>query len=192
MREFYHCVCHVDCRLYQPKNVSLTVHDDSLWATDSQCTLRMLHYTPMDAETATKMTTPDENGRIFWRAGAHTDWDCVTLLFQRVGQAGLECCSNPRDASKDGARWTPIDPVEGGIAVNIGDMLARWSNGRLYSNLHRVRMPTPEECTPPSSRYSIAFFAQADKGAMIKTDGVHEPISAGDYILSRIQSNFAK
>ena len=103
----------------------------------------------MDAELSRKLTTPDENGRIFWRAGAHTDWDDLTLLFQRVGQAGLECCSNPRDASKEGSRWTPIDPVEGGIAVNIGDMLARWSGGRLYSNLHRVRMPTEEECTPP-------------------------------------------
>ena len=28
--------------------------------------------------------------------------------------------------------------VEGGIAVNIGDMLSRWSDGRLYSNLHRL------------------------------------------------------
>lgn len=146
----------------------------------------------MTAETAKQLTTPDKNGRIHWRAGAHTDWDCVTLLFQRVGQAGLECMANPRVARQEGARWTPIDPVEGGIAVNIGDMLARWSSGRLYSNLHRVRMPTPEECTPPSSRYSIAFFAQADKMALIETDGVHEPITAGDYILSRIQSNFEK
>lgn len=169
----------------------------SLNVEDGQCTLRMLHYTPMDAETAKQLTTPDEQGRIHWRAGAHTDWDCVTLLFQRVGQAGLECMSNPRDFSKNNgatssSRWTPIDPVEGGIAVNIGDMLARWSNGRLYSNLHRVRMPTPEECTPPSSRYSIAFFAQADKAVLLETDGDAESITAGDYILSRIKSNFAK
>lgn len=141
---------------------------------------------------AKQLTTPDEKGRIHWRAGAHADWDCLTLMLK---QAGLECMSNPRDAAKEnGARcWTPIDPIQGGIAVNIGDMLARWSNGRLYSNLHRVRMPTPAECIPPSSRYSIAFFAQADKSGLIETNnGVHEPITAGDYILSRIQSNFAK
>lgn len=153
--------------------------------------MRMLHYTPMDASTAKQLTTPDEQGRIHWRAGAHTDWDNLTLLFQRVGQAGLECCSNPRDATKEGARWTPIDPVEGGIAVNIGDMLARWSDGRLYSNLHRVRMPTEGECTPPSSRYSMAFFSQADKSALIEC-GEHAPITAGDYIMSRVMSNFSK
>lgn len=170
-----------------------------MWAPDCQCTLRMLHYPLMDAKTAQQLSTPDEGGRVVWRAGPHTDWTCVTLLFQRVGQAGLECCSNPRDVNNKGSsRWTPIDPVEGGIAVNIGDMLARWSNGRLNSNLHRVRMPTEQECTPPSSRYSIAFFAQADKSAVMEgadgnDDGQEEPVlTAGDYILSRVQSNFAK
>ena len=51
-------------------------------------------------------------------------------------------------------------------------------------------MPTREECTPPSSRYSIAFFAQADKKTVIASRD-SEPITAGDYILSRIRSNFA-
>ena len=89
------------------------------------------------------------------------------------------------------ARWAPVDPVEGGVAINIGDMLARWSDGRLYSNLHRVRMPTAEECSPPSSRYSIAFFAQSDKATMIRSKD-SEPMTAGDYLLSRIRSNFEK
>jgi isopenicillin N synthase-like dioxygenase len=168
----------------------LIANSHRLWSEDGQCTLRMLHYLPMDVDTLRKLTTPDEEGRIHWRAGPHTDWDNVTLLFQRPGQAGLECCSNPHDSGKD-RYWAPIDPVEGGIAVNIGDMLARWSDGKLYSNLHRVRMPTEQECTPPSSRYSIAFFAQSDKSAVIESK-TSEPITAGDYILSRIQSNFSK
>ncbi|CAB9530261.1 UPF0676 protein C1494.01 [Seminavis robusta] len=162
----------------------------TLWAPDGQCTLRFLHYPPMEPETAKQLTTPDEQGKIHWRAGPHTDWDNVTLLFQQPGQAGLECCSNPHDTTKGERRWTPIDPVEGGIAINIGDMLARWSDGRLYSNLHRVRMPTVEECTPPSSRYSIAYFAQSDKATVIRSKEGEDPITAGDYILSRIRSNF--
>jgi len=40
-------------------------------------------------------------------------------------------------------------------------------------------------------RYSIAFFAQADKGCVIKSQK-SEPITAGDYLLGRIKSNFAK
>lgn len=116
--------------------------------------------------------------------------DNLTLLFQRPGQAGLECCSNPHDKNK-AAQWTPVDPVQGAVAINIGDMLARWSDGNLYSNLHRVRMPTMGECTPPTSRYSIAFFAQSDKAQVIRSKD-SEPITAGDYILSRIRSNFEK
>jgi len=54
-----------------------------------------------------------------------------------------------------------------------------------------VRMPTPEECTPPRSRYSIAFFMQADKQQLIECEE-YEPITAGDYILGRIKSNYAK
>lgn len=91
------------------------------------------------------------------------------------------------------------DPVEGGVAVNVGDMLSRWSDGRLLSNLHRVRMPElpaaateeaeAEDCSAAAARYSLAFFMQADKSAMIERTK-YEPITAGDYILGRIKSNF--
>ena len=27
-----------------------------------------------------------------WRAGAHTDYDCLTLLHQRPGEHGLQLC----------------------------------------------------------------------------------------------------
>jgi isopenicillin N synthase-like dioxygenase/tRNA(Arg) A34 adenosine deaminase TadA len=167
----------------------LIANSHKLWSEGGQCTLRLLHYPSMELDTLHELTKPDADGRIHWRAGPHTDWDNVTLLFQRPGQAGLECCSNPRDEGKEERFWSPVDPVQGGIAVNIGDMLARWSAGKLYSNLHRVRMPTEAECT--TSRYSMAFFAQSDKSAVIESEK-SETITAGDYILSRIQSNFAK
>lgn len=109
----------------------------------------------------------------------------MTLLFQREGEAGLECAPNPKANSPS---WLAVDPVPGAVAVNIGDMLARWSDSRLLSNLHRVRLPRNlAECG--RSRYSIAFFAQADKAHLIESTQ-HEPITAGEYILGRIQSNF--
>jgi len=154
-----------------------------LWSNDGQCTLRMLHYPPVQDPSAVPAG--------YWRAGAHTDWCCLTLLFQLPGNEGLECAANPRAEARGGPGWMKVDPVEGGIAVNIGDMLGRWSDGRLLSNLHRVRMPTPEECKPPRSRYSIAFFMQADKSALIQCEE-HAPITAGDYILGRIKSNFSE
>lgn len=153
----------------------------TLWADDGQCTLRMLHYPPV----GTAEVLPPN----YWRAGPHTDWCCVTLLFQRPGNEGLECAANPRGgASSGGAGWLKVDPIEGGIAVNIGDMLSRWSDDRLLSNLHRVRMPAPAELSKP--RYSIAFFLQADKKVVIESK--HGKITAGDYILGRIRSNFEK
>tara|TARA_B110000305_G_C19340816_1_gene589021 strand:- start:418 stop:1050 length:633 start_codon:yes stop_codon:yes gene_type:complete len=89
----------------------------TLWGPDGQCTLRHLHYPPMSAEHVSSLPKGS------WRAGAHTDWCCVTLLFQRVGETGLECAANPRG---DGAtEWAPVDPVQGGVAVNVGDMLSR-------------------------------------------------------------------
>ena len=110
----------------------------------------------------------------------------VTLLFQRPGQTGLECCANPVTATcKDDMYWTAVDPVPGGIAVNIGDMLARWSDGKLHSNLHRVRLPA--DASQP--RYSIAYFAQSDKRTVIQSTQ-YAPMTAGDYILSRLHSNF--
>jgi len=154
----------------------------NLWVHDGQCTLRLLHYPPVKPETL----PPN-----YWRAGPHTDWCALTLLFQLPGNEGLECASNPNAKAPDSAPWLKVDPVVGGISVNIGDMLARWSDHRLLSNLHRVRMPTPEECTPPKSRYSMAFFMQADKHVKIECETM-ETVTAGDYILGRIRSNFAK
>ena len=101
----------------------------TLWADDGQCTLRLLHYPPAPKEDIIRLR---ECGH--WRAGAHTDWDNLTPLFQRSEDRGLECCANPRVvADANDCRWAEVNPVEGRIAVNIGDMLARWSDGRLFS-----------------------------------------------------------
>lgn len=148
-----------------------------LWNDDGQCTLRLMHYPPAD-----EALLAEKN---LWRAGAHTDWGCITLLFQRVGEDGLECRADPRGDAK----WIEVPPVEGGITVNVGDMLRLWSDERLLSNMHRVRMPrTPEECR--RSRYSVAFFLQADKSALIESR--KSSVSAGEYFAGRINSHFDK
>ncbi|XRB04152.1 dioxygenase [Pycnococcus provasolii] len=154
----------------------------TLWADDGQCTLRMLHYPPIEGGKD-KLAKLAEDGH--WRAGPHTDWCNLTLLYQRAGESGLECAPNVRAAAD--TAWVAVDNVDGGIAVNVGDMLGRWSDGRLYSNLHRVRMPKPEEAH--KGRRSVAFFMQADKKALIECSQ-HDAITAGDYILGRIKSNF--
>ncbi|MEP3348729.1 MAG: 2-oxoglutarate and iron-dependent oxygenase domain-containing protein [Marinomonas sp.] len=150
-------------------------HDPS--QEDYQSTLRLLHYFPTEGVT--------EQGNI-WRAGAHTDFDCLTLLFQHEGHGGLQVCPGAEAETK---RWTNIPPLPNVITCNIGDMLMRWSDDKLISNLHRVRLPRVDEYC--GSRHSIAFFCQANKAQIIQGPEKHyEPISAADFLNQRIQANF--
>lgn len=144
-----------------------------------QSTLRLLHYLPM-----TDAKPEDFTG---WRAGAHTDFDCLTLLHQRTGQGGLQLCPGKESTELE---WTDVEPLPGVITCNIGDMLRRWSDDQLLSTLHRVRMPRADEYQGP--RYSLPFFCQANKDAMIQGPAkVYEPISAHGYLQQRIAANFA-
>ncbi|MFW5824268.1 MAG: isopenicillin N synthase family dioxygenase [Marinobacter sp.] len=149
---------------------------------DYQSTLRLLHYLPLARDAA-----PDES---IWRAGAHTDFDCLTMVFQQEGQGGLQV-SPGKDAEGKGDQreWFTVTPKDDLITCNIGDMLMRWSDDRLKSTLHRVRMPKPGEYNGP--RYSLAFFCQANKEVIIQgPEKKYPPISARDYLLQRIQANF--
>ena len=105
-----------------------------------QSTLRILHYLPM-------ATADLQLGD--WRAGAHTDYDCLTLLHQRVGEYGLQLCPGAEAADRDPNAplgWTDVEPAAGTVTCNIGDMLMRWSDDQLPSTLHRVRMPRADAC----------------------------------------------
>ncbi len=144
-----------------------------------QSTLRLLHYFAL---------TPEQRRQAGpWRGGAHTDFDCLTLLFQRAGQGGLQVCPG---AEMQGEAWTAVPPLENRITCNIGDMLMRWSDDRLKSNFHRVAMPGAED--DQGGRYSIAFFAQGNRDAVIEGPQRKYPaITAGDYLNQRVAANYS-
>ena len=101
------------------------------------------------------------------RIWPHTDFEVLTLLFQT--RPGLEVCpglraSNAADAL-DESKWFPVDPVPGAITCNLGDALQYWTDGRIKSTYHRVRVPRPDEFQ--GDRYSLAYFANA---------GLHTPL----------------
>jgi isopenicillin N synthase-like dioxygenase len=117
--------------------------------------LRMLYYPPL---SATDASTEDV------RAGAHSDYGSITMLFRLRGQAGLEILTRdntwaPVPVSPPGTENDPAPP----ILVNIGDLLSYWTNGLLRSTVHRVVFPGPGKGvvdgeTASEPRYSIAFF----------------------------------
>ena len=151
-------------------------HDKS--SPEYQSTLRLLHYYAIPAEVQDKLD--------LWRAGAHTDFDCLTLLYQRQGQGGLQVCPGKEFEAQE---WTSIPPEEDLITCNIGDMLMRWSDDLLPSNFHRVKNPQPGEYMGP--RYSVAFFCQANRDAVIEGPNKKYPaITAGDYLRQRVAANF--
>ncbi|EFY94420.2 gibberellin 20-oxidase [Metarhizium robertsii ARSEF 23] len=117
--------------------------------------LRLLHYPAADNASGT------------WRAGAHTDIGCLTVLFQRDKQDGLEICTGRESHTgfDVGHSSTPIPAHTGPIVVNIGDMPMAWSDDRLKSNFHRVRA-REVGYSPP--RYSIAYFNQARRGFIVQ------------------------
>ncbi len=151
-------------------------------AAEYQSTLRLIHYLGMED------AKPEDFK--FWRAGAHTDFDCLTLLHQNTGQGGLQLCPG-KDVDGRALAWTDVPPVSGVVTCNIGDMLMRWSDDKLLSNLHRVRMPKPGEYLGP--RYSMAFFAQANMDTVLQgPEAKYDPMTAHDYIQMRLGSNFSK
>lgn len=166
-----------------PDDYFVKAHDVS--EPDSQTVARLLHY----FETPQSTT-----GEIWHRAGAHTDWDFVTLLFQKAGQSGLEICPG-REVSTSfgyGDTWTKVepDPECNAIICNIGDLLMSWSDDRFKSTFHRVKAP----CEPGDyygERYSIAYFNQPRKSSKIQGPLKKYPMVTGEeFTRNAMQRNF--
>lgn len=101
--------------------------------------------------------TPPEPGQL--RAGAHTDYGTLTLLRQdAVG--GLEVTTREGE-------WVGVESIAGAFVVNIGDLLAGWTNDRWRSTLHRVTDPPATAEGGYERRFSMPFFHNANWDAQV-------------------------
>jgi isopenicillin N synthase-like dioxygenase len=122
------------------------------------------------------------------RNGEHTDFGSITLLMAEDRPGGLQIMGT------DG-RWHDVAPVAGTFIVNLGDMLAQWTNDRWRSTLHRVVNP-PTAASADSRRLSVVFFHQPNLEAMIETipsciapgnPQRYDAVSAGAYFAAKLQ-----
>ncbi|MXN19567.1 isopenicillin N synthase family oxygenase [Pseudooceanicola sp. GBMRC 2024] len=139
-------------------------------------TLRLLHYPPQFGEIDDRQIG----------IGAHSDYECFTILAQDDIHALQALNAN--------GEWISAPPLPGHFVVNIGDQMARWTNGLFASTVHRAINRSGKE------RYSIPFFFGPNYDAEITplescVDADHpaqfEPITSGAYINSRFEATFA-
>ena len=126
------------------------------------------------------------------RAGAHTDYGTVTVLRADDAPGGLEVLV----PSPEGDRWTAVPLVPGSLIINLGDAMARWTNDRWRSTLHRVVTPDAGVAAT-SRRQSIAFFHNANWDAVIECIPTclaagesprYEPVTAGEHLMSKFRA----
>jgi isopenicillin N synthase-like dioxygenase len=114
--------------------------------------------------------TAPEPGQL--RAGAHSDYGSLTILKTEDRPGGLQVCNAAAD-------WVDVPVVDGAFIVNIGDLMARWTNDRWVSTLHRVVNPPPSRAAE-SRRQSLVFFHNPNYDALIEClptcrDPAHPP-----------------
>jgi isopenicillin N synthase-like dioxygenase len=91
--------------------------------------------------------------------GAHTDYGIVTILWADAVEPGLQVLDRK-------GRWHDAAPMPGNLLINIGDMMARWTNDRWLSSLHRVKPPVNAQGQLVRRR-SAAFFHDGNADAMV-------------------------
>jgi len=93
------------------------------------------------------------------RAGMHTDYGTLTFVRGDDTPGGLQVKHRQGD-------WIDVHIPPDGFCCNIGDLMARWSNDRWVSTLHRVAVPPLD--TTPTDRISLVFFQNPNPDTVIR------------------------
>jgi len=91
------------------------------------------------------------------RMGAHSDYTTFTVL-HADSVAGLQIIDT-------NGKWIDVVPTPGSLLMNVGDLLAIWTNDVWPSTLHRV-VPMSGGAAP--RRRSIAYFHYPDLAVVVE------------------------
>ncbi len=137
-----------------------------------------------------EQTEVPEEGQL--RGGAHTDFGSLTIVHADwSAPGGLQVFTKKGE-------WMNVPAKPGTFAINIGDMMARWTNDKWVSTLHRVANPT-NETAGSSRRQSIIFFHMPNYDAIVEcipscvdseNPAKYPPISVGDHHLMKMGKMF--
>ena len=140
------------------------------------------HITSLTVNYYPELEQPAVKGQ--FRRSEHTDWGSLSILFHD-GEPGLQI------ESADG-EWEDIPLVSDAFVINLGDLMASWTNDHWKSTYHRVLAPEGNS----GDRLSIVFFHQPSYDTLIEciptctspTDPPHyAPITSGEWILSMLE-----
>lgn len=126
---------------------------------------------------------PPDLGTDQFGVSSHTDYGCLTLLYQDL-TGGLE-------VQGSAGTWLTAHPIEGTFVVNVGDLLARWTNDRFRSTPHRVVNRSGR------ARFSTALFIDPNADTRIAPvvqpgDVAHyTPVTCAAYLRSRLDASFS-
>lgn len=97
--------------------------------------MRLLHYPPRPVSPLSHQPG----------CGTHTDWGAITILAQD-DRGGLAVQTTE-------GQWIEATPMPGTLVVNLGDMMARWTNDRYQST-----PPPRDECARCRSLLPAVFL----------------------------------
>lgn len=120
--------------------------------------------------------------------GEHTDYGIVTVLWADQVR-GLQVLDRH-------GQWHDVSPEGGALLINLGDLMARWTNERWMSTLHRVKPPVVDGTI--ERRRSAAFFHDGNIDATISTlpscvgaGSRYSPITVGEHIGAKLAGSRA-
>jgi isopenicillin N synthase-like dioxygenase len=144
------------------EGLGLPVDQLPAWTDEQYANLVVNHYLAQPEPPADEQT----------RIGVHTDQGGLTLLWADEAPGGLEV-RFPGDE-----HFTAVQIPPDAFLVQVGDLLERWSAGRIRANVHRVVNP-PRDVATTAARFAVAYFHHP------ALDTVVDSVVAGEHVLWR-------